>query len=377
MKICLIGNGISPLILANLLANRNIEVSIYEEDQACNKLISRTLGISKNNFNFLKNEKIYLKKKFWPINEIKIFTELDRNKEVLNFGTKNDKAFFIINYEDLNNFLLKNTKKNKFIKKNKIKNISFYNSILRKKDNYDLILNFNEKNEISKKLFFKRNEKDYNSKAFTSLIYHEKCDNNIAQQIFTKFGPLAFLPCSENQTSVVFSILNHKNIISDHEIKKLILSYNNKYNIKKFSKFEKFKLRSSVLKNYYYNKILCFGENLHKIHPLAGQGLNMTIRDIKIFLDIIDFRINLGLPIDKSILLEFTNKTKHYNYLFSSGIDFIHEFFKLDNNFGNLYSKKLFNFLEKNSLFKKYTTKIADKGFFNHWIVLLLKLSSL
>jgi hypothetical protein len=109
-----------------------------------------------------------------------------------------------------------------------------------------------------------------------------------------------------------------------------------------------------------------FGENLHKIHPLAGQGLNMTIRDIKIFLDIIDFRINLGLPIDKSILLEFTNKTKHYNYLFSSGIDFIHEFFKLDNNFGNLYSKKLFNFLEKNSLFKKYTTKIADKGFFNH-----------
>ena len=71
MKICLIGNGISPLILANLLANRNIEVSIYEEDQACNKLISRTLGISKNNFNFLKNEKIYLKKSFGLLMKLK------------------------------------------------------------------------------------------------------------------------------------------------------------------------------------------------------------------------------------------------------------------------------------------------------------------
>ena len=33
MNVCLIGNGISALILANVLANRNIKVSIYEETQ--------------------------------------------------------------------------------------------------------------------------------------------------------------------------------------------------------------------------------------------------------------------------------------------------------------------------------------------------------
>ena len=33
MNICLIGNGISALILANVIANRNIKVSIYEDDQ--------------------------------------------------------------------------------------------------------------------------------------------------------------------------------------------------------------------------------------------------------------------------------------------------------------------------------------------------------
>ena len=31
MNICLIGNGLSPLILATILANRNIKVSIFEE----------------------------------------------------------------------------------------------------------------------------------------------------------------------------------------------------------------------------------------------------------------------------------------------------------------------------------------------------------
>ena len=364
MNVCLIGNGISTLILANVLANRNIKVSIYEEVRPKKKLVTRTLGISKNNFDYLLKEKINIKRKSWPINKIKIFNEIENSKEILNFGSKSDKALYIVKYKDFINLLYKNIKKNKFVKKYKIKNSSFFNSILKEEDNYDLIINFNEKNKISKKLFFKRNEKDYNSLAFTSLIHHEKCDNNIAHQIFTKFGPLAFLPCSNNKTSIVFSVLDQNNIISDHEIKELILNYNRKYKINSFTKLEKFKLKSSILKNYYYKKILCFGDNLHKIHPMAGQGLNMTIRDIKILLKLMDSRINLGLPLDNSILVDFQNKTKHYNYIFSKAIDFIHEFFKFDNNFGNLYSKKLFNFLEANSLLKKYTTKFADKGIF-------------
>jgi len=367
MNVCLIGNGISTLILAILLANRNIKVSIFEEHQSKKKLITRTIGISKNNCDYLKKEKINIEKKSWPVNEIKIFNEINNQKEILNFGLKNKNYFFIIKYKEFSNLLNKNLKKNKFIKRYKIKDISFFNSIIKEKNNYDLIINFNEKNKISKNIFFKRNEKDYDSLAFTSLVSHQRCNNNMAHQIFTKLGPLAFLPCSNNQTSIVFSVLNNSKVFKDHKIKELILHYNKKYNIKTFDKFEKFKLKSSILKNYYYKNILCFGDNLHKIHPLAGQGLNMTIRDIKILLDIIDYKINLGLSLDKSILVEFQNKTKHYNYVFSSTVDFIHEFFKFDNNYGNLFSKKLFNFLENNNLFKKYTTNFADKGiFFNY-----------
>ena len=367
MNVCLIGSGISTLILAKILANRNINVSIYEEPSIKKKLVTRTLGISQNNFDFLQKEKINLKKTSWEINKIKIFNEEEKDKEILNFGNGKDTIFYIIKYLNLKNYLYENIKKNKFIKNYKIKNHSFFTSILKDKNKYDLIINFDEKNTISKKLFFKRNEKNYNSFAYTSLINHEACNNNIACQIFTKFGPLAFLPQTSKKTSIVFSLLNKNSNISENKIKQLISNYNKNYKIKSFKKFEKFKLLSSSLKNYYHKKILCFGDNLHKIHPLAGQGFNMTIRDVKILLKIIDFRIDLGLPLDKSILVEFQNKTKHYNYIFSHSIDFIHEFFKLDNNFKNLYSKKFFNFLEKNNLFKKYTIQFANKGiFFNY-----------
>ena len=127
---------------------------------------------------------------------------------------------------------------------------------------------------------------------------------------------------------------------------------------------EKFKLKSSILKNYYYKKILCFGDNLHKIHPLAGQGFNMTIRDIKLLLNLIDFRINLGLPLEKSILTEFQNKTKHYNFLFSISNDFINEFFKFDNNYKNNYLNYLLKFFSKNEIFNKFAHRYADRGLF-------------
>ena len=74
----------------------------------------------------------------------------------------------------------------------------------------------------------------------------------------------------------------------------LIKDNNQKYKIKKFMKLNKFKLQSSILRNYYYKNILAFGDLLHKVHPLAGQGFNMTIRDIKVLSKIIQNKIDLG-----------------------------------------------------------------------------------
>ena len=66
---------------------------------------------------------------------------------------------------------------------------------------------------------------------------------------------------------------------------------------------------------------------------------------------------------DKKALKEFEDLTKHYNYLYANGVNFINEFFKVDNTLNNNYSKKILNFLDNNSLFKKYLIRFADRGF--------------
>ena len=363
MKICLIGSGIPCLLLANILSNKNINISIFKENHYKNKLNARTIGITKKNVEFLTNEKIFVEKFAWPIKNIKIFNDFKNSNEILNFGPTNDKLFSIIKNFQFFNLLKKNIKNNKLVKVIKKNNETFYNSIINNKNQFDLIINFNENNKISKEIFFKRQHKDYNSLAYTTLIKHQACENRIAFQVFTKFGPIAFLPCSNKETSIVFSIYKNFKNLSETEILNLVKKYNKKFSIVSFSKFEKVNLRGSLLKNYYYKNILSFGDSLHKIHPLAGQGLNMTIRDIKILSCLIDKKIDLGLALDQSLLKEFENKTKHFNYLYASSIDFIFEFFKFDNKFNNNYSNKIFYFLEKNSLFKKYSTKFADNGF--------------
>ena len=157
------------------------------------------------------------------------------------------------------------------------------------------------KNELTKKFFYKRLKKDYSSYAYTAIMDHKEIPkNNEALQIFTKNGPLAFLPIS-NKKDFFGVFLFWKKVLNLKEVRK----FNNKYQIKKISDPKKFKLSSINLRNYYYENILAFGELLHKIHPLAGQGFNMSIRDIKELLEIIQLKKDCGLELNKLICEEF------------------------------------------------------------------------
>ena len=137
--------------------------------------------------------------------------------------------------------------------------------------NYDLIINTDYFNQLfTKKYFNKKIIKKYNSFAYTTIIEHEKIKNNIAIQIFTKNGPLAFLPISEKKTSIVYSLKIKK---KQKKINNLINKYNFKYKIKKIQKIDSFELKSINLRSYYNNNILAFGDLLHRIHPLLDKVL--------------------------------------------------------------------------------------------------------
>ncbi|MDA9631093.1 ubiquinone biosynthesis protein UbiB, partial [Candidatus Pelagibacter sp.] len=93
-----------------------------------------------------------------------------------------------------------------------------------------------------------------------------------------------------------------------------------------------------------------------------GQGFNMTIRDIKILTKIISNRYELGLPIDSSVAAEFENILKHKNFIFSSGVDFIYEFFNLERKTQSNVLSKSIQIMTNNRSINKVLTKIADNG---------------
>jgi len=365
MNICILGNGLISLTLAQTLINNNFKVFIYYEN---NKKISsknRTIGVTSDNLDFFQKEIIKINKDFiWQIDEIEVYDEKNKKEKILNFQ-KNKKLFSIIKYNNLYELLNNSLKKSNNFKKNKINNKSFYYKIFKQKK-FDLLINCDEGNLISKKYFYKKIMKSYESIAYVTLINHDKTINKKAMQIFTKYGPLAYLPVSETQTSIVYSIKN-KSInnclrLSDANFKNLILENNKNYKINSINKFETFKLNSKILRNYYSKNILAFGEMLHQIHPLAGQGYNMSLRDIRVLLYLIKDKKNLGLTIDTSIYKEFEDKTKHLNFIFALGNDFIYEFFNYDNFYTKFFSKKIFSYVNNNKIFNKLVINYADRG---------------
>jgi 2-octaprenyl-6-methoxyphenol hydroxylase len=108
--------------------------------------------------------------------------------------------------------------------------------------------------------------------------------------------------------------------------------------------------------------MLAFGDLLHKVHPLAGQGFNMSLRDINQLNKIVVSRIDLGLEVDSSICSEFEKKLKHKNFLFSSGIDLIYEFFNFESKIKNDQLGKIIEYFGKKKSLNNFLTAIADEG---------------
>ena len=357
MKICIIGKGLTALILAKKLVELGIKIDLIDEKEIHFFSDSRTLAITEKNIEFLTSSFPNITNKGCPVNEIKIYDERDRLNDLITFKKDKKVQFYMYEYNVILDYVTQILKRDKRFKILKNKKNLFTKNFL---EEYELIIDTSLKNSYSKKIFYKKVTKDYLSKAFVTIINHESIKNNIARQIFTKYGPVAFLPISKNRTSIVFSIKNKENR-NCIEIKNLINKYNNFYKIKSFKKIENFELKFSLMRKYYFKNILAFGDALHRIHPLAGQGFNMNLRDIQNLLILIKQNLEIGLPLNELILKKFENKMSYKNVIFATGIDFIYEFFMYENKLPNIISRKIFNIIN-NKKFLNISKEIANRG---------------
>ena len=352
MKVCILGNGLTSLTLAKALANEGINVIIFSDKKLEKQNKSRTVAISKDNLEYFNKNILDISKLAWSVDKIEVFSEVLKNEKILSFEKKNSQIFSIIRNYKLYNLLFSKLKKNKLVTFENYKNGLY-------KKNYNLIIVCDRNHSISKKFFFRNIKKDYKSFAYTTLMNHQKLKkNNVATQYFTRIGPLAFLPISQTQTSIVFSAKgkNHQNL------SETINKFNEKYKSIKLDRIYKFELKSSSLRSYYKKNVLAFGELLHKIHPHAGQGFNMSLRDIKDLIFLAKSRIELGLELDSSVCSNFEMRNKHLNYLFASGVDFVYEFFNLENKINYPIMTKTLKLFGQNKLINDFLKKSADQG---------------
>ena len=387
-KICIIGGGLTGLITALTLSRLNLKIDLITGN--INQYIksNRTIAISQNNYDFLKKLRIFKfsKKEFWPCSKMKLYTEA-KNKEFTEiFGLNKDKKqkkqiLYMMQNSIIAKFLIGNIKKENIIslKTNKIISGIISSGLLKSvkfksKENskYNLIIICTGSNSHLVKTLFNNQsiEHSYGEVSITTTLKHSFVKNNIARQIFLNNEILALLPISNTKTSIVWSI--KKDIMSKYKNKnnlfiKKRIKYYTKYFLKKVkfvSSIEYKDLNLLIRKKYYKDRILLFGDALHVVHPLAGQGFNMILRDLASLERILKNKINLGLDIGSSeILSEVSNETQPRNFIYSLGINFLKNCFSLQKkSFKNIRNKTIMT-LNKNNFVKDILFNLADRGF--------------
>ena len=383
-KVCIIGGGLTGLITANALSKLNLKIDLIVDNNLTKIRSNRTTAISQNNYDFLKKLKIFKfsNKEFWSCSNMKLYTkEKDGEiKKILEFDNhKNSKKqiLYMVNNSIFIKKMLQNIKNNKRISINKKKVSGIFSSGLMKKvtpnkssgSKYNLIIICTgNKSDLTKNIF---NEKlvgyPYNEIAITTTLKHKNLKNNTARQFFFQDEILALLPISNNMTSIVLSI--KKKIINKNRFEKTLKDKIKFYTknflneVKFINNFEYKEISLLIRKKYHEDRVLLFGDALHVVHPLAGQGFNMTLRDLISLEKILREKINLGLDIGSSdILSDFSNQNKPHNFLYSMGIDFIKKSFSAENKFFKNFRNSTINVLEKNNTLKDMFFKFADKG---------------
>ena len=330
-NIIIVGSGLVGMTLALMLSKQQYNVLILDKSSKKELLEvkdTRTSAISQGSSRILKEISIWnkIKNKAQPINEINVSeginsNELDFKSEILNEGPLG----YIVDNTYLKKIVFKEVLKSNFIKFmggvniKDVGNTSVSATIFSNKGNFSAPLIVGADGRNSKIRFFANIKSffyDYNQTAFVFNISHTLSHHSKALERFFPSGPLALLPMQNNNkksSSVVWTV--------DSQMKEKLLKSKNFYNefekkyaqafgrITKTSRPAVYNLNVISCYEYFKKRIVLVGDACQAIHPIAGQGLNLGLRDSYHLAKIISESLELGLDIGSPFVLkDYTNK---------------------------------------------------------------------
>ena len=179
---------------------------------------------------------------------------------------------------------------------------------------------------------------DYNQFGIVTKVKHSAPSNQRAFQHFLPSGPFAILPLEENLASIVWSEQ------SDHA--KQIMSYDDEAFLNELTKRfglqlgsielagprKTFPLNLKIARELVAERFALIGDAAHGVHPIAGLGLNMGIRDIAALSEQIIETQRLGMDIGSQVTLQKYSQWRRFDNAVSAfTMDTLNRLFSNDN----------------------------------------------
>ena len=354
------GDGIVANLLIHLLGKNNFNT--YQVNKKSKKSYNRFFAITPANYLWLITVGLdqEILSQAHPIKKIKLF-EGHSNQSIHMDAIESNKNIlaYMIQESDLVDAISKLNSKAKTI--NVINNIeNKFDQIEldgEKYKNFDLCIFTDQQRKQDLESNFEFHKKEFNQTAITFNLKFAVGSDDTAYQFFFDDSTLAILPFSKDEVSIVWSCQNklHKELQekSRNEFLEIFLARTN-YLYKPVAGITNqtsFPLSMSVSDTLHTKRFLIMGDAAHKIHPMAGQGLNLGLRDLRAFQLALSERKSDDIGLN-SFLKKYQRKRLRDIKEFSFLTNQLNNLFLNDNDYIKKLIAKGFAFIDKSKFIK-------------------------
>lgn len=355
-SIAIIGGGHAGLITSILLAQDGIDVVCIDSENPKDfntAIDQRTTAISYGSSQIIKKTGIWdsLVKKACPIKDIHILdgSHSELLLDFLSEDTSQEAFGWIVENHYLRQALYKaarSTKKLKHMTATKVVSMNRTDEgIIITCDNNaivqaDLVIGADGRQSFTRQWAgISSRQWSYNQNAIVCLVEHDNDHNNVAIEHFFSEGPFAILPMAPHKkgkyrSSIVWteenntkkSLLAYDDNIFNHALNARFPSSYGK--VQCLSKRYSFPLNFSHAHHYIEDRIALIADAAHGIHPIAGQGLNLGLRDVDCLTTLLIKAKKNNKPLyDPKILKKYQSMRRADNMTMSATTDTLNHLF--------------------------------------------------
>jgi 2-octaprenyl-6-methoxyphenol hydroxylase len=175
---------------------------------------------------------------------------------------------------------------------------------------------------------------DSGQTAIVATIEHERDHKGCAEQHFLPAGPFARLPLRGRRSSIVWNeshagaeamlALEEEDFLRQLE-RRFTLQLGE---LGLASRLQSYPLSFGFARRFVGDRLALIGDAAHLVHPLAGQGLNLGLRDVAALAEGIVAQMRLGLdPGDPAVLATYSRERRFDDVASGFGMDAMNRIF--------------------------------------------------